>query len=59
MGGFHLKQEDKQTSETIKYLRNNEVQYVYPAHCTPLPALAAFYMNFGMDTVKTGQVLEL
>jgi 7,8-dihydropterin-6-yl-methyl-4-(beta-D-ribofuranosyl)aminobenzene 5'-phosphate synthase len=59
MGGFHLKQDDKQTRETIKYLKDNEVKYVYPSHCTALPALAAFHLAFGMETVKTGQVFEL
>ena len=59
MGGFHLKQEDKQTRETIDYLKENEVKYIYPSHCTALPALAAFHLNFGMDAVKTGQVFEL
>ena len=59
MGGFHLKQDDKQTRETIKYLKDNKVKYVYPSHCTALPALAAFHLAFGMETVKTGQVFEL
>ena len=59
MGGFHLKQDDLQTRETIKYLKDNEVKYVYPSHCTALPALVAFHHAFGMDAVKTGQVFEL
>ena len=57
MGGFHLKQNDLQTRETIKYLRENEVKHVYPSHCTALPALAAFHETFGTKQVKTGEVM--
>ncbi|HCC71313.1 MAG TPA: MBL fold metallo-hydrolase [Bacteroidales bacterium] len=58
MGGFHLKQADLQTVETIKYLRKNEVKYIYPSHCTALPALSAFHDAFGTIQVKTGEVLS-
>ncbi|MFO7852147.1 MAG: MBL fold metallo-hydrolase [Bacteroidota bacterium] len=58
MGGFHLKHNDQQTKETIRYLSNNTVKYVYPSHCTELPALAAFYDAFGFNQVKTGDILQ-
>jgi 7,8-dihydropterin-6-yl-methyl-4-(beta-D-ribofuranosyl)aminobenzene 5'-phosphate synthase len=54
MGGFHLKENDRQTKETIKYLKKNKVRFVYPSHCTDLPALCAFYDAFGMSPVRTG-----
>jgi 7,8-dihydropterin-6-yl-methyl-4-(beta-D-ribofuranosyl)aminobenzene 5'-phosphate synthase len=56
MGGFHLKNTDQQTIETISYLKENKVEHVYPSHCTDLPALSAFYDNFGMALVKTGNI---
>lgn len=59
IGGFHLKEDNLQTRETIKYLKDNEAKYVYPSHCTALPALAAFNRTFGIDVVRTGQVFEL
>lgn len=58
MGGFHLKAADRQTIETIKYLKDNKVRYVMPSHCTELPALAAFYNEFGIRQVKTGDIFE-
>ncbi len=54
MGGFHLKENDLQTRETIKYLKTNDVKQIYPSHCTALPALVEFFRAFGMIEVKTG-----
>jgi 7,8-dihydropterin-6-yl-methyl-4-(beta-D-ribofuranosyl)aminobenzene 5'-phosphate synthase len=58
MGGFHLKEIDRQTKKTIRYLKDNKVKHVFPSHCTDLPALTAFYENFGMALVKTGNVYD-
>ncbi|MBN2864015.1 MAG: MBL fold metallo-hydrolase, partial [Bacteroidales bacterium] len=57
IGGFHLKEIDLQTKETIRYLKENKVKNIYPSHCTELPALSAFYMEFGIRQVKTGDIL--
>jgi 7,8-dihydropterin-6-yl-methyl-4-(beta-D-ribofuranosyl)aminobenzene 5'-phosphate synthase len=54
MGGFHLKDINKQTRETIRYLSKEKLKHILPSHCTDLPALAAFYKNFGNALVKTG-----
>jgi 7,8-dihydropterin-6-yl-methyl-4-(beta-D-ribofuranosyl)aminobenzene 5'-phosphate synthase len=54
MGGFHLKQNNKQTQETIAWLQALNVQVVLPSHCTALPALAAFYNVFGGEQIKAG-----
>lgn len=58
MGGFHLREIDVQTLETVRYLKENNVRHVLPSHCTELPALTAFYSNFGIRQIKTGDVLE-
>ena len=58
MGGTHLKEIDRQTIETIKYLKENRIKYILPSHCTELPALSAFYENFGNRQIKTGDVLS-
>ncbi len=58
IGGLHLKEYDRQTIETIRYLEKNKVKHVLPSHCTELPALAAFYDSFGIIHVKTGCVLD-
>ncbi|MDD4460309.1 MULTISPECIES: MBL fold metallo-hydrolase [Proteiniphilum] len=54
MGGFHLKKRDRQTIETIHYLKKNRVEHVIPSHCTALPALVAFAESFQIQSVRTG-----
>lgn len=54
MGGFHLKKRDRQTKETINYLKKNRVEHVIPSHCTALPAIEAFSESFHIQSVKTG-----
>lgn len=54
MGGFHLKQNNKQTRETIAWLKALQVQVILPSHCTALPALAAFYQEFQGEQIKAG-----
>jgi 7,8-dihydropterin-6-yl-methyl-4-(beta-D-ribofuranosyl)aminobenzene 5'-phosphate synthase len=58
MGGFHLKEINHQTKETIKYIKENNLKYVLPSHCTDLAALSAFYEAFGIGQVKTGDIIE-
>jgi len=58
MGGFHLKEIDKQTKESIRYLKENKVKHVFPSHCTSLPALTAFYQEFKGKQVKTGDIFN-
>ncbi|MGE0019464.1 MAG: MBL fold metallo-hydrolase [Draconibacterium sp.] len=58
IGGFHLKHQNRQTMETMNYFKRNNVEKLYPSHCTELPALAAFYGEFKIEQVKTGMVLK-
>jgi 7,8-dihydropterin-6-yl-methyl-4-(beta-D-ribofuranosyl)aminobenzene 5'-phosphate synthase len=53
-GGFHLRNDNEQTLETIKYLQNLGVDKICPSHCTSLPALTLFYQAFGIHQVLTG-----
>jgi len=57
MGGFHLKHDDLQTKETIRYLRHHQVPHILPSHCTAGPALDLFYASFGRRPVHTGDQL--
>lgn len=57
MGGFHLKKQDRQTKETIHYLKENKVERVFPSHCTAFPALMEFAGNFRLRPLKTGDIL--
>ena len=58
IGGFHLKYNNKQTQETIEYLKSQDIAEMYPSHCTELPALAAFYKEFEIKHVKSGMILN-
>ena len=58
IGGFHLKQNNKQTQQTIEYLKNQDIQEVFPSHCTELPALCAFYNAFQINHLKSGMRLK-
>ncbi len=58
MGGFHLKEIDRQTRETIHYLKYNNIQHVYPSHCTAQPVLSLFLKTFDVEQVITGKVFE-
>jgi 7,8-dihydropterin-6-yl-methyl-4-(beta-D-ribofuranosyl)aminobenzene 5'-phosphate synthase len=58
LGGFHLKDINTQTKETIRYLKENNLKHILPSHCTELPALSAFYDSFGIKLTKTGDVLN-
>jgi 7,8-dihydropterin-6-yl-methyl-4-(beta-D-ribofuranosyl)aminobenzene 5'-phosphate synthase len=54
VGGFHLQEVDEQTKKTIKYFKKEKIKYVYPSHCTGLPALSSFYETFKIKQLKTG-----
>ncbi|MDA3892154.1 MAG: MBL fold metallo-hydrolase [Salinivirgaceae bacterium] len=54
IGGFHLKLNNKQTKETVQYMKNNDIKVVMPSHCTDLPALSVFHSEFGSKQVKVG-----
>ncbi len=57
IGGFHLKKDDEQTRKTIQYLAKLRPQHLYPAHCTELPALQAFYKAFNIKQLKSGMTI--
>jgi 7,8-dihydropterin-6-yl-methyl-4-(beta-D-ribofuranosyl)aminobenzene 5'-phosphate synthase len=58
IGGFHLKHNNLQTQETIKYLKTQDIKEMYPSHCTELPALSAFYNEFKIKQLKSGMILN-
>ncbi|MFB6318967.1 MBL fold metallo-hydrolase [Saccharicrinis sp. FJH54] len=57
LGGFHLKKNNEVTRQTIREIKQMNIRDVYPSHCTELPALAMFFNTFGMNQVRTGDVL--
>jgi 7,8-dihydropterin-6-yl-methyl-4-(beta-D-ribofuranosyl)aminobenzene 5'-phosphate synthase len=59
MGGFHLKEINRQTKETIEYLKKNNVKHIYPSHCTALPALCEFYAQFKVLQIRSGELIKV
>ena len=57
MGGFHLKEEDRQTIETVSYLKNKKVRHIIPSHCTSGSALVSFRTTFDARPVRSGDIL--
>jgi 7,8-dihydropterin-6-yl-methyl-4-(beta-D-ribofuranosyl)aminobenzene 5'-phosphate synthase len=58
IGGFHLKHQNRQTTETINYFKENSVKKLLPSHCTELPAMTVFYDTFKVEQVKTGMKFQ-
>ncbi len=58
LGGFHLKTHNEQTRKTISYLENQEIDEIFPSHCTQLPALTAIHSAFGFPQLKTGMMMD-
>lgn len=61
IGGFHLKNVDESTLETISYMQNNNVQGVYLAHCTSDEVCQEFEkrMPYRAKTMKVGEEYSL
>ena len=55
IGGFHLRKDDEVLDQTIAFLKKENIDFLYPSHCTALPALARMYDVFGIKQVLTGQ----
>lgn len=58
IGGFHLKDEGRQTQKTLEYFRENKIIQVLPAHCTEPPAKNYFRRFYNFPEVKTGMVFD-
>ncbi len=57
IGGFHLKEQNQQTLQTIDFFKQEKPTMLLPSHCTELPALALFYQSFPFQQLKTGTTL--
>jgi 7,8-dihydropterin-6-yl-methyl-4-(beta-D-ribofuranosyl)aminobenzene 5'-phosphate synthase len=55
IGGFHLKRDNHQTRESVRYFKELGVKELWPSHCTDLPALSVFNIEFAIEQVKTGK----
>ncbi len=57
-GGFHLKTDGQVTQQTIRFLKQRSAKQVFPSHCTSLPALSAFYAEYRLLQVLTGNYYD-
>ena len=58
IGGFHLKEVDDCSLKTIDYMKANQVENVYLAHCVSDVVCDKFLTDLPMQTkvIKTGEV---
>jgi len=57
-GGFHLKGAGEQTKQVIEYFKKENIKHIHPSHCTDFIALAEFHNEFGINQIKTGDILN-
>ncbi|MBR3347204.1 MAG: MBL fold metallo-hydrolase [Solobacterium sp.] len=58
IGGFHLMEENKQLTETIRFLKANTTGTLYPCHCVCLKAKHRMMMELPVEEVGVGMKLE-
>ncbi len=58
MGGFHLKKINHQTQKTIEYFQQNNVQVIYPSHCTAFVVISEFEHCLKTKRLRAGMVLK-
>ena len=59
IGGFHLFEVNDQIVKTIDYLQENNIQYLYPAHCVSLDVKIEMAKQLKIREVGVGLVLEV
>jgi 7,8-dihydropterin-6-yl-methyl-4-(beta-D-ribofuranosyl)aminobenzene 5'-phosphate synthase len=59
MGGFHLFDVDSTLLHTIEYLKQNQVQKIYPCHCVSFPAKAEIHKYIPVQDVWSGMCIFL
>lgn len=58
IGGFHLLKDNEQAKSTIKYLKKENIEKLYPCHCTGLHVKARM-INESLNVFDVGSGLEL
>jgi 7,8-dihydropterin-6-yl-methyl-4-(beta-D-ribofuranosyl)aminobenzene 5'-phosphate synthase len=57
IGGFHLFEVTDRVAQTIDYFKNNQIEQIYPSHCTAFAVKAAIHADIPITEVGVG--LEL
>lgn len=58
LGGFHLFELNHQAEKTIEYLKQLQIPFLYPCHCTSLRLKAEMMKNMQVEETGVGLVLE-
>lgn len=58
IGGFHLFDNDDRLKNTISYLKENNIKYLYPCHCISLEAKIEMAKQLKINEVGVGLELE-
>lgn len=59
LGGFHLLEDNEQLAQTITYLKNCDIEKIYPCHCVSLLAKARMLQELPVVEVGVGMELEI
>ncbi len=58
IGGFHLFDVDDQVIKTIQYFKDNEIEDLYPCHCTSFAVKAKIHESLPIHEVGVGLEVE-
>jgi len=58
IGGFHLFDVDDQVIKTIQYFKDNEIEHLYPCHCTSFAVKAKIHETLPIHEVGVGLEVE-
>lgn len=59
IGGFHLMKDDYQLTETVNYLKENNIKELYPCHCCNINSKIKMASVSNIHDVGVGLTLEL
>lgn len=59
IGGFHLLDNNDRLKGTVEYLKNNNIELLYPCHCVSLDAKVEMAKNMKIFEVGVGLELEV
>jgi len=59
IGGFHLFDNDDRLKNTINYLKDNNIKYLYPCHCVSLTAKVEMAKQLKINEVGVGLEIEI
>jgi len=57
IGGFHLRQLDQRSRGAIAYLKQEDIPYLYPCHCTALSVKVAMGNEMHIEEAGAGTSL--